>query len=69
MSEIYFHIVQAYLEAGGLCFQTCVTSGTVSLRGIRLEAGFVCGKAARTAAVLRADSSDTSCITSRCFIL
>jgi len=63
--EIYFHIVRAYLEAGGLYFQTCVTSGTVSLRGLRLEAGFIRGKAARTAAVLKADSSDTPCITSQ----
>jgi hypothetical protein len=66
--EIYFHIVQAYLEAGGLYFQACVKSGTVSLRGLRLEAGFICGKAAKTAAVLKADSGDRPCINSQWFI-
>jgi len=42
-----------------------VKSRTVCSRGLRLEAGFVLGKAGRTAAVLLADSSDTPCITSQ----
>lgn len=57
---MYSHSARAYLEAGGWYLLTCVKSGTVNRRGLRWEAGFMCCKATRTAAVLMAGSSDNA---------